>query len=269
MSRPDHLPDFRLPPLNEVVFGVQFAPARGYRQIQAWEVWTSFRDQFPDIEELSPLPPTFETFGLPQGGQFNLRTVTGPSHDRFWFLSPNKDELIQFQQDRLLHNWRKVGDQTNEYPRFENMILKFESELETLEKYFSDIEPQQLNINQSEITYVNHIPIQDADTAASIKEWLRFIHFEASYFEDFSFTFRRIIRNEKEEQQGRLICEYGSAVGPKGQRMILLNLTARGRPSGTDTKAAIEFLKRGHEMVVNLFAEITTDLAHKKWERVQ
>jgi uncharacterized protein (TIGR04255 family) len=267
MDRPLNLPDFRLPPLNEVVLGVQFSPARGYQQIRAGEVWALFKDQFPNVEELPPLPPSFETFGRPQEGQIGFDFVTGASHDRFWFLSPQKDELIQFQQDRLLHNWRKVGDQTNEYPRFEKMIVRFISEISAVERYFSSIEPQSLIINQAEITYINHIRFDnDSD---SVQNWLSFINFDNKSPEAFSCAFRRIILSEDNKPQGRLICEAGSVVGPGGQRMIVLNLSARGAPPGTDIDAAIEFLKRGREMIVALFSEVTTRSAHQKWERVQ
>lgn len=69
LPRPDHLPDFRTPPLNEVVVGVQFAPARGYQQILAGEVWELYRAQFPTVEEMPPIPPAFETFGLSAGAR--------------------------------------------------------------------------------------------------------------------------------------------------------------------------------------------------------
>src|SRR4051794_5656712 len=106
--RPTHLPDFRKPPLNEVVLGIQFNPVPGYSQIYAGEVWGLFRARFPQVQEMPALPPNFETFGIPQGPQIGFNVLAGASHDRFWFLSPAGEQLIQFQMDRLLHNWRKV-----------------------------------------------------------------------------------------------------------------------------------------------------------------
>ena len=67
-----------------------------------------------------------------------------PEHSRYWFVSLSEDELLQFQKDRLLHNWRKVDDRTNEYPRFETLIDKFEKELRKLETYFASLVPQLL-----------------------------------------------------------------------------------------------------------------------------
>jgi uncharacterized protein (TIGR04255 family) len=222
MPRPPALPDFADPPLNEVVLGVQFAPAQGYSQIRAGEVWSLYKDRFPLVEEHPPLVPAFETFGRPQAAQFGMGFVTGASHDRFWFLTPSKEELIQFQQDRLMHNWRKVGDEKNPYPRFETMIRNFEQELVSLETYFASLATQTILINQCEVTYVNHIPLEHDD-------WLRFVRFEGLDVEDFAMTFRRILHRES-EPVGRLICETTTVIVPGNKLMLRLALTARGAP---------------------------------------
>src|ERR1700733_6587763 len=133
MSRPKHLPDYNQPPINEVYLGIQFSKPNGYQQIYAGEVWSLFKKKFPLVEEHPPLPPVFETFGLPQKAQVNFGIITnGASHDRFWFVSENKEQLLQFQNDRFLHNWRKASDENSPYPHFEEIIKEFENEVSTL-----------------------------------------------------------------------------------------------------------------------------------------
>ncbi|WP_198032983.1 TIGR04255 family protein [Methylosinus sp. PW1] len=269
-SRPEHLPDFKSPPLNEVVLGVQFEPAREYKQILATEVWQLFRSEYPFVEETQALPPTFEVFGRSgpaRGLQFGL--VTGAQHDRFWFVSPSKEQLIQFQIDRLLHNWRKVGDKTNEYPRFEKMIFSFEKELRTLEAYFNQLEPQRLMCNQAEISYINQIRICPNDGLQKIGDWLRFVDFFDEP-NDITCVTRRVLFDAQNNQPvGRLSCEMNYARDPKGGGTIDLNLTVRGAPSEQSIDAAISFLKYGREVIGTEFASITTDSAHNVWERVR
>jgi uncharacterized protein (TIGR04255 family) len=262
MTRPPNLPDFADPPLYEVVLGVQFAPVLGYSQIRAGEVWSLYKDRFPLVEEHPPLAPTFETFGRPQATQFGLGFVTGASHDRFWFLTLSKEELIQFQQDRLMHNWRKVGDEKNPYPRFETMIRDFEKELRSLEGYFVSLATQAILINQCEVTYVNHIPLEQPDN------WLRFVRFGGIEIDDFAMTFRRTLLR-KGEPVGRLICETTSVIAAGNKLMLRLALTARGAPSHPDMHAALELLRENREVVVHAFAELTTETAHKTWKRIQ
>lgn len=264
MQRPDHLPDFRQPPLNEVVLGVQFAPAKGYHQIRAGEVWGLFRTDFPVVEEHPPIPPAFETFGLPSGAQINLGFITGAQHDRFWFLSDSRADLIQFQQDRLLHNWRKVGEQTA-YPRFEAMIVRFQREMTALEGYFSSLSPQSLICNQAEISYINHI----VATSGGALDWLRVLDMGGETLEDVSAVFRRVVHDKSGKAAGRLICELQTAVGGKGERMFVLTLTVRGGPGGNKIADVIDFLTAGREIVVNEFARITSDSAHSLWGRVR
>jgi uncharacterized protein (TIGR04255 family) len=227
-------------------------------------VWALFRSSFPEVEEQPALPPSFEVFGLPQAAQMSLGFITGPMHDRFWFLAPSRDELIQFQHDRLLHNWRKVGDGANQYPRFGRMAESFRAELGALEGYFATLAPQSLAINQCEITYVNNIPWDDGPVDA----WLKFLHFDGGATDDFSASFRRVLPDADGQPRGRLICEAATAF-VSTQRIIRLTLSIRGAPAQPDIPAALEFLQRGSEMIVRTFAEVTTESAHKKWQRSQ
>jgi uncharacterized protein (TIGR04255 family) len=265
ITRPTDLPDFAQPPLNEVVLGVQFEPAQGYSQVRAGEVWSLFKDHFPIVEEHTPLAPTFEAFGRPSAPQMQLGFITGASHDRFWFLTPGKDQLIQFQQDRLLHNWRKVGDERNPYPRFESMIVCFEREIRSLESYFASLSPQALAINQCEISYINQIPLNDE--YRSPEAWLRYVQLRELNVDDFNVSFRRVLRKDG-QPVGRLSCEAVTAIA-KSQLVLRLSLTARGTPPRPDVQAALEMLCENREIVVKAFAEVTTDSAHKIWQRTQ
>src|SRR5262249_13199892 len=147
-----------------------------------------------------------ETFGLPRAGRREPELVVSnmPDHFRYWFVTADGTELLQFQPDRLLHNWRKVGDGKNEYPRFEALIEKFEKELLTLEGYFASLSPQSLKITQCEISYINHIEIENSNSA---QDWLNFICFDQLDPDDFVIRFRRIISSAEGKSLGRLIYE--------------------------------------------------------------
>lgn len=267
MMRPSDLPDFQNPPLNEVVIGVQFNAVRGYQQIFAKDVWELFRSEFPRVQELPALAPTFETFGLPQRQQINFGFMTGAQHDRFWFLTKNEEELIQFQNDRLLHNWRKVGDRTNDYPRFERMIERFSSEISRLSEYMHSRWAETPQINQCEISYVNHLP-RDGDSGDENEHWLRFLTFGSRVPEDYNVAFREVIYSKDGKPSARLICDVNSAIDDKGRKIVILTLTVRGAPKHPTVESALEFLKNGREIVVRAFADLTTESAHKAWERI-
>jgi len=181
-------------------------------------------------------------------------------------LSPRQ---VQFQQDRLLHNWRKIGYQTNEYHRFEKIISTFESEIHLVNNYFVTLAGKPAAINQCEISYINHIPLEGKAHKTNAVDWLRFIQFKGSEPEDFSIVFRKTIQALDGRPQGRLTTEAVLVIDVKGQEIIVLTLTARGAPVDQTSDSALEFLKLGREIIVRSFADITTDSAHTFWERVQ
>jgi len=265
MSRPNNLPDYENPPLSEVVLGVQFVPPPGYQQIYSRDVWELFKNDFSKVKEVEALPPSFETFGLPKNRRSDIKLHTGASHDRFWFLSGDETELIQFQQDRLLHNWRKLKDGSNPYPRFENILPKFESELLILEEYFSsNFSSNELEINQCELTYVNQIALED--TSQPFDKWIGIVNIDSLEFENISITTQKLLTRD-DEPYGRLTCVCNSGFDQKMEPIIDLRLTVRGAPIKTNIEESLLFLQQGRNLIVNSFDEITTEFAHKKWGR--
>ncbi len=266
--RPCDLPDFHNPPLKEVVVGIQFATPKEYQQIYAAKVWELFDREYPKVEEHSSLPPSFETFGLPSG-QPGLNLLVGPVHNRYWFLSPDGDEAVQFQRDRLLHNWRKVGDGQNVYPRFESMIQRFQDEVERFQAYVNRLSTQVLIINQCEVSYINQIEPSPGEELKA-PDWIQFLRFSRHKEpDDFSIVLREVIRDSNGKPYARFVCETAIGVKADQQKIIQLTLTVRGSPEGKGIDSAFEFLSKGRELIVHRFAELTTDAAHQKWERVQ
>ena len=278
MTRPSHLPEYENPPINEVVMGVQFATPNGYQQIYAGEVRDLFKDKFPKVRELEPLLPTFETFGLPQQQQMNFGFFAGMSHNRYWFLSADEAQLIQFQNDRFFHNWRKIGDGKNPYPRFDEIILNFNDELNSLNSFFENHEAfgkNSLSINQCELTYINQInlsandgqKIRAIENNKEFSKWIKLFNFEKVDLDDFSFFYRKALKNEDNKYYGRFIFEISNSINKMNEPILVMNLTVRGTPRGSSTIDAEAFLREARILIVNEFDQVTTSFAHKTWKR--
>jgi uncharacterized protein (TIGR04255 family) len=268
MPRPSHLPDYGSPPLNEVALGIQYRPVDQYQQILAGEVWKLFKSNFPIVEEHPPLDPSFETFGPPEIRAPQFKLLEGAQHDRFWFLSERRDELIQFQSDRLLHNWRKpdIGPATV-YPRFETMIEQFTQQAQMLGDYFYSLSKQQLEVTQCEVNYTNHL-ILDDDQFSQMSDYIKVMHLDIEP-EDTFFRYRRVIEDQDDKKIGRLYCEAQPALKANQQLIISLALTVRGAPSESTIESALAFMREGRDRIVHEFTTITTDKAHKFWERIR
>ena len=255
-------------PLNEVVLGIQFATPPGYQQIFAGKVWEIFREDFPIVREMPALPQAFETFGLSgvtSAPSVNFSLITGASHDRFWFTAPNDNELIQFQQDKLLHNWKKTADDNALYQSFDVIAKSFEQEINKLNEFFSsEFKIGELSINQCEISYINHIYV-DESGPSQLQTWFSFLgpQIEAN---SINLAFEHPIYDEEEKPFARFHCQAGTLIGPKG-RLVQFTLTVRGMPSQQNSNGVFEFFELGRKEIVKSFADLTTPAAHEKWGR--
>ena len=180
-----------------------------------------------------------------------------------WFVNEPGTEMIQLQVDRFIKNWRKAG-QGDVYPRYELVVKpSFERDLKEFEEFVKAESLGAIQVNQCEVTYVNHIVAGDVWTdwpeAAKIFSFLGGL---PAGLEDGSFVLRFPI-SRKGEQVGRLIVEIQPALRATDEKpMYVMNLTARGQVgAGTD------FLDIGRRAVVMAFAELTTPAMHAAWGR--
>lgn len=273
-DRPTDLPDFKAPPVTEVVLGVQFNTLEGFLSPHLGLIWDAYRTNFPKIEEHPSLNPTFETFGPNPdvAGALQLRLVTTADMPRVYFLNHNRTQLLQVQRDRFLHNWRKIGEGDN-YPRFERMIETFQNGLTTLQRVLARQGLGPIVPNQCEVSYINQILLEEDKNVASFDRV--FSGFSGSLSveplgmpEDGRFLFRYVIRRNG-NPVGRLLIAADPGRRQDGQRIIQLSLTARGVPQTTDFDGVVDFLNDGRRHIVRAFTQVTSAEMHKKWGRIQ
>lgn len=265
MKRPKHLPNFKAPPLDELVLGVQMAPLPDYTSVDSADVWALFRDRFPKVEEQAPLAPSYETFGgRPSQQGLKLEFADLPTPSRLWFVSEDENNLIQFQPDRFFLNWRKRQGPTS-YPRYEHISGEFERDLKALAHFLRSEKSFDLDINQAEISYVNIFPV---DRFSDLSQWLKVWNEPEFEIEGLRLAFPAVVRNDSGEPIGRLHHEILSAYNVASQKPVFkFTMTFRGKPEEPDIPSALSLLARGREQIVKRFAELTTDHAHKVWKR--
>jgi uncharacterized protein (TIGR04255 family) len=261
--RPAGLPDFDNPPLVEVVLSIQFDALSVIEFIDLAPTWTQLRHRFPKVEEHPPLPPVFEIFGMP-AGSLQLQLSSMPALPRLWFVNDAGTEVLQVQTDRFIHNWRKVGEES-EYPRYERIRRTFLSEFLRLNRVIEKRLNRGVTPNQCEITYVNHISPENA--AEALKFFQMPDEFPGGSIEDATMQIRFVLPDAEGHPAGRLNVQAGPAITRAGERVFQFMLTVRGRPSTADLSGAREFMDMGRAAIVNSFAALTTDIMHKTWGR--
>ena len=265
------LPEYKNPPINEAVLGVQTEPIERPLTPYLGLFWREIRGTYPKAEVQPALDPAVEFFGLPKAAPFvGFRVMDRPETPRCWFVTEDDTELVQLQQDRLIHNWRKRRPE-DPYPRFPQLRKSFESELRQWEAFVSREGLGRLVPNQCELTYINHLACASPEERGSVHRFLRGWKppDETSFLpaiEDALVVQRYLINDDNGEPLGRLhVSAQPAVIHADSSPILSLNLTARGKPEGDGIEGALRFLDRAHEWVVRAFDELTTPELHAQW----
>jgi uncharacterized protein (TIGR04255 family) len=261
------LPDFKKPPLDEVVMGIQFPPPQNYDDRRVAQVWESVRSDLPKYEEQMRLDPVFEVFGAPGLSvppmmhiEFGSAAFGPFGRKRYWFIAEDETHLLQYQDDRLLFNWRRrPGNEA--YPRFDSILPRYEQILRNLSPagIFADG-----TIRQVEVSYINMITLEGS---TNIADWLTLVRPTSLEIDSLNSIFSEAVRDANGGPVARLHHEFGLLARRDGARWLRLAMTFRGPAPPGNIEDALEFLQFGRKHILNRFVELTTDQAHKLWER--
>jgi uncharacterized protein (TIGR04255 family) len=271
-SRPPR-PDFVDPPVIEVALSVGFPPLAGYTNAHAGLFWQRFRETFATAEEHPPfaIPAVVESTEPPQQ---ELEIVDGAPPIRTWLIASDRGELLQLQRDIFAHNWRKTGP-NQPYPRYEAVRSRFEQHFRAFisfvqEENLGPVEPQ-----RCDVTYVNHIPVgEHLRTAGELQELVLSWAWPHTAFlpkpDRAVFSVQFVIRDDNDRFAGRLTVDAKPAYRRSDRSgIVVLSMTARGKPIGTGVEGALGFFDLGREWIVRGFADLTTPGMHKLWARTQ
>jgi uncharacterized protein (TIGR04255 family) len=273
--RPDDLPDFKRPPITEVVLSLQFASLPKFRSAYVGLLWERFRSEYPNISEQAPLQATFETFGaMPANPSpfLQIETLLSPPMPRFWFEEQDGAHLLQIQQDRILHNWRK-RETDQDYPRYETIRDCFELDLEKFLDFLAAEDLGDLRPNQCEVTYINTIDIPGEEDAHRQLQRITPLwtgHFAENYpLETESATVQgRFVLRDAGNPFGRAYVTFGPAILVAQNRPVIrLEITVRGKPRNESIPEALRLLDEERSIVVRTFAAVTTPEMWEIWGR--
>lgn len=270
-GRAKDLPEFEHPPVVEVALGVQFEPVPKLDSPWIARFWfEKVQERFPEWIEAPALPPVIEWFGIPgQPRGVMFRLGQGAFANRAVFQDASQTGLLQLQQDRFVRNWRKV-ETAGAYPRYESIRDSFASEVLQFRQFLTQHQLGELVPTQCEVTYVNHIPIDDVNKLGQIgtlvAPW-------SGKFSDGWLTAPETVEIASHHRimiddtpVGRLHIALQPGYGGT-QAMFVLTLTARGRPSGPTDADVLTFLNIGREQIVRGFTSVTSTEMHAKWGR--
>ena len=268
----DPLPRFGRPPLIEVALSIRFESLEELTNAHLGLLWADFRSDFPGVEIHPPLQLGIEQFGVPSPAPFEITVETEPPKLRYWFLNDPRSELVQVQADAFAHNWRRTSG-SPDYPHYDRIRSSFLAHLGRFRAFLKRERLRDIAPIQCEVTYVNHILAGEgwekpSDLGEVTTLWAPG---QSESFlpdaEDVRLGARYVMADGAGNPLGRLYVNLEP--GYRQKPLLVLRLTARGRPDGQGMEGALRFLDRGHEWIVRGFASLTTPRMHAIWERVQ
>jgi uncharacterized protein (TIGR04255 family) len=196
---------------------------------------------------------------------------------RLQILNEDQSRLIQVQNGRFHYNWIKTEGQP--YPRFSILRPEFD---DYFAKFQSFVEAEGegkwvLNVNQWEVTYVNHVPKgsvwSNPDGWPSVFPMLTHsgTRIDIGDFESFEGEWQYVLPSKRGRlhvnlkhgklKQGKLGKKKES---DQDQEVLIFTLTARG-PVGKDSFDLSQGLELGRNAIVRAFFEMTSESAHEYW----
>lgn len=265
------LPKFDSPPVIETVLSAQFSPLSKLTDAHVGWYWKQYLDEMWDqVVRVPRIDDRFEKFGderqwIERGLKFE---EVGPS-DRTQLIRSDGSRMIQIQNTRFIYNWRKQN--SAEYPSYDKLLPEFKESFLGFEKFSYDAFGQAIELNQWEVTYVNHLPKGDLwGTASDMQKIFPAFgvlanQIDGQIFDTFNGTWQLTI----DENKGRIYIDIKHArIGSsEGQEIIRLAITARG-PINDEVDIYTGF-DVGHKAIVCTFADITSPDYHKIWKRRQ
>jgi len=185
--------------------------------------------------------------------------------------SQDRCDLIQFQQDRFICNWRKLND-FHVYPRYKSLKEKFVLSLSTLQDFLNDQDLGVVKPNQCEVSYINSIVLPDdsdprPQMARIFKFWANDYKDTAGRdIEDGVIKFRYHLFGESNEPYARLyVSIQPGLVRETGKPVIQMNLTVKGRPDSPSLPDTLKFMDLGRNAIVRAFTSLTRPEMHSYW----
>ncbi|MCQ3807923.1 MAG: TIGR04255 family protein [Acidimicrobiaceae bacterium] len=269
------LPSFERPPVKEVVIAARFKRADRYSILTLGKIAKRMEAAgFSKIEEQPSYEAPVEEFGSTnEQSRMSLQLLPGPVPIRYWFSSDAGDELLQLQSNWFAVNWKKTAPSA-EYKRWRHCWDDFQHWLTVVS---AAISAGELDFDQVEVTYINHIDPDGVWThhGEATRVFTALALTQGEFLgvpEQYSLNSQYLIRADADEgtASGRLHVSINPGFRrPEGTPIFVMNLTARGGPTGPGIEGIQGFAEVAHEWIVRGFTDLTCDAMHDVWQRIR
>jgi uncharacterized protein (TIGR04255 family) len=253
------LPDYKRPPVIEVVCGIVFETIESFRGHHLGLFWQKVQDEFPTCEHAARLG-------------FDPKSLDLTKYlPRVWFVSEQQNTLIQLQDDRFLFNWRKI-QQEEAYPRYSTIIEAFKANLGIFQEFLEEEDMVSVNPNTCELTYINHIPKGEGwESLSDINEVFRDFAWDSNERflpKPLGLGGQVVFPLPRDKGRLNITLQHGERKFDKCP-ILILQISARGLGGNKSMDTVWEWFEVAHEWIVCGFADLTgTTIQKDVWQRI-
>jgi uncharacterized protein (TIGR04255 family) len=255
------LPDYDNPPAQETWMAFTFVPL-------SWSIphfgafWSEVRGDYPTFEVHPPI------------GEFNLEfNAVAPGTlvnlpVRCWFKNDQSNRLIQVQNNRFFHNWRRPNPSAP-YLHYAELKPVFETEWARFRDFAQRYDLGVPNVLSCEVAYINHLDRRVGwDNFSDLSNIFPSVgSFEGSFVKK-PETVAANVSYVMPSDEGRLNVVIQPAIRQQdGKEIIQLSITGSCRPASSETNELMRCLDSCREWVVRGFDDLTSPNMHKIWRK--
>ncbi len=273
MTRPEHLPDFADPPIDEVAIGFHFDRVDGFTDVHAGLYWQRVRATYGKTQTRSrseipieDLTNAWSPIGLPS---FEVLAPDAPIANRTWLMTQDEVGLVQVQDNQFIRNWRRRG---NVYPHLDDQIQAFWLAWDQFCHLVNEEGFEQPKVRQLEVSYFNWITPPKAT-------WFRLADALAidvsglgSEPDRLRLATSYLDHGDDGVAQGRLTVEIQPALRNESGEAVpgyRLVLSYKAPHPSTDKESLNRLIHRAREVIDLSFVELTSSEAHRHWGRTK
>jgi uncharacterized protein (TIGR04255 family) len=248
------IPSYGSPPLTEVAFGVQFA-ALPLQTRHIGQFWTEIAEEYPLTQDFPPIPDV---------GEAAVSILMMPPLRRSFLATSTTEFVIQLQESRFHHNWRKLSPRV-EYPRFGVVFKRFLSAWGRFSDFVKRQGLQEPRPSRYELTYVNEIETLGSiriEQAVKLFDWN---YIQAGFLPEPQAT-NIAWSFPLPDEKGVMNVSTNRLTKLDGRSTVLLTLACSG-PSANEKYSLEDWFETAHQWIVRGFTDLTTPEAHRVWHR--
>jgi uncharacterized protein (TIGR04255 family) len=261
-QKPVGLTEYRTPPVVEVVLGTAFQPLQRLGIVELVDIWREHFALLTEVEEQPRVELPIERFDVPEVPPISFEMLPSAPVPRLYFHDREGTQLVQLQNDWFARNWRKLQTSAD-YPRYPALRAAFEADLRHLADYIQTKDLGDIIPTQCEITYINHIPVEDVASAITLVNDARRSSMPEAEGTHLATQF---VITTGHDRVGRLHLQARSGRSKaSGEPVVVLTITARGKPLGEGIDGLLAMLDLGREWCNRAFDNVTRPEMQERW----